>query len=60
MEKCLANEPSSGGGVSSAFNSAVQSAYTSGVISVVAAGNEAQNVANVSWIIFPHAVLHTC
>lgn len=37
-----------GGGVSTAFNSAVQSAYTSGVLSVVAAGNEAQNVANVS------------
>lgn len=37
-----------GGGVSTAFNNAVQSAYTSGVISVVAAGNEAQNVANVS------------
>lgn len=43
-----------GGGVSTAFNNAVQSAYTSGVISVVAAGNEAQNVANVRRI-FPSA-----
>ncbi|KAL1849396.1 hypothetical protein Daus18300_013278 [Diaporthe australafricana] len=45
-----------GGGVSSAFNSAVQSAYTSGVISVVAAGNEAQNVANVSPASAPNAI----
>ncbi|KAI7784959.1 alkaline serine protease alp1 [Diaporthe eres] len=37
-----------GGGVSTAFNNAVQSAYTSGVISVVAAGNEAQNVSPAS------------
>ncbi|KAI3390566.1 hypothetical protein diail_9190 [Diaporthe ilicicola] len=45
-----------GGGVSSAFNAAVQSAYTSGVISVVAAGNEAQNVANVSPASAPNAI----
>ncbi|KAH8752988.1 Allergen Asp f 13 [Diaporthe sp. PMI_573] len=45
-----------GGGVSTAFNTAVQSAYTSGVISVVAAGNEAQNVANVSPASAPNAI----
>lgn len=37
-----------GGPISSAFNSAVNAAYTSGVLSIVAAGNEAQNSANVS------------
>ncbi|CAN8097636.1 unnamed protein product [Discula destructiva] len=37
-----------GGEFSTAFNNAVNSAYSSGVLSVVAAGNEAQNVANVS------------
>lgn len=45
-----------GGGVSTAFNNAVQSAYSSGVISVVAAGNEAQNVANVSPASAPNAI----
>ncbi|ROT39583.1 alkaline proteinase [Sodiomyces alkalinus F11] len=37
-----------GGGFSSAFNNAVNSASNSGVLSVVAAGNENQNAANVS------------
>ncbi|KAI5917238.1 peptidase S8/S53 domain-containing protein [Camillea tinctor] len=37
-----------GGGFSSAFNNAVNSAYSAGVLSVIAAGNEAQDAANVS------------
>ncbi|KAL2756620.1 hypothetical protein ACRALDRAFT_1041140 [Sodiomyces alcalophilus JCM 7366] len=37
-----------GGGYSSAFNNAVNSAFSAGVLSVVAAGNENQNTANVS------------
>ena len=37
-----------GGGFSSAFNTAVNNAYSSGVTTVVAAGNENQNAANVS------------
>lgn len=37
-----------GGGRSTAFNSAVNSAYTSGVISVVAAGNDGADASNVS------------
>ncbi|POS74329.1 alkaline proteinase [Diaporthe helianthi] len=45
-----------GGGSSLAFNSAVQSAYSSGVVSVVAAGNEAQDVANVSPASAPDAI----
>lgn len=37
-----------GGPISTAFNAAVNSAHSSGVLSIVAAGNDAQNVANVS------------
>ncbi|KAK7431257.1 hypothetical protein QQZ08_002298 [Neonectria magnoliae] len=37
-----------GGGYSATFNNAVASASSSGVLSVVAAGNEAQNAANTS------------
>ncbi|TEA20674.1 Alkaline proteinase [Colletotrichum sidae] len=37
-----------GGPASSAWNTAVNSAYSAGVVTVVAAGNEAQNAANVS------------
>jgi oryzin len=37
-----------GGPFSSAFNNAVNSAFSAGVLSVVAAGNENQNTANVS------------
>ncbi|KAH7368869.1 alkaline proteinase [Plectosphaerella cucumerina] len=37
-----------GGPVSSAFNNAVNAAYSAGVLTVVAAGNENQNAANVS------------
>ncbi|KAF4447412.1 putative endopeptidase K [Fusarium austroafricanum] len=37
-----------GGGFSAAFNNAVNSASSSGVISAIAAGNENQNAANVS------------
>ncbi|KAF4976259.1 hypothetical protein FZEAL_7048 [Fusarium zealandicum] len=45
-----------GGPFSSAFNSAVESASRSGVISIIAAGNEAQNAANVSPASAPSAV----
>ncbi|GAP84405.1 putative alkaline proteinase [Rosellinia necatrix] len=37
-----------GGGFSSAFNNAVNSAYNVGVLSVIAAGNDATNAANTS------------
>ncbi|KFH44216.1 Alkaline proteinase-like protein [Hapsidospora chrysogenum ATCC 11550] len=37
-----------GGGYSSAFNNAVNTAYSRGVLSVVAAGNDNQNAANYS------------
>ncbi|XXH02904.1 hypothetical protein Hte_009293 [Hypoxylon texense] len=37
-----------GGGFSTAFNNAVNSAYTAGVLSVVAAGNDASDAANYS------------
>lgn len=37
-----------GGGYSPSFNNAVNAASSSGVLSVIAAGNEAQNAANVS------------
>ncbi|KAI1147046.1 peptidase S8/S53 domain-containing protein [Nemania diffusa] len=37
-----------GGGYSAAFNNAVNSAYTSGILSVIAAGNDATNAANTS------------
>ncbi|KAF3356042.1 Alkaline proteinase like [Verticillium longisporum] len=37
-----------GGGFSSAFNNAINAASAQGVVSVIAAGNENQNVANVS------------
>ncbi|KAI1079014.1 peptidase S8/S53 domain-containing protein [Whalleya microplaca] len=37
-----------GGGTSTAFNNAVNAAYTSGVLSVVAAGNDAKDAANTS------------
>ncbi|KAI1424877.1 peptidase S8/S53 domain-containing protein [Xylaria sp. FL1777] len=37
-----------GGGYSAAFNNAVNSAYTSGVLSVIAAGNDGANAANTS------------
>lgn len=45
-----------GGGYSAAFNNAIQSASSSGVLSVIAAGNEAQNAANVSPASAPSAV----
>jgi oryzin len=37
-----------GGGVSTSFNNAVNAAYTSGVISVVAAGNDGADASNTS------------
>ncbi|KAI0457402.1 subtilase [Xylaria acuta] len=37
-----------GGGFSSAFNNAVNNAYSSGVLSVIAAGNDGANAANTS------------
>ncbi|CRK10093.1 hypothetical protein BN1708_009904 [Verticillium longisporum] len=37
-----------GGGFSTAFNNAINAASAQGVVSVIAAGNENQNVANVS------------
>ena len=45
-----------GGGYSSAFNNAVESAASSGVLSTIAAGNEAQNAANVSPASAPSAI----
>ncbi|KAF5010345.1 hypothetical protein FDECE_3496 [Fusarium decemcellulare] len=45
-----------GGGYSASFNNAVESASSSGVLSVIAAGNEAQNAANVSPASAPSAV----
>lgn len=46
----------SGGPKSDAFNKLVAAAYQSGVLSVVAAGNEAQDVANVSPASAPNAI----
>jgi len=37
-----------GGGYSSAFNNAVNNAYNSGILSVIAAGNDGVNAANTS------------
>ncbi|KAM6537679.1 hypothetical protein FALCPG4_003587 [Fusarium falciforme] len=45
-----------GGGYSATFNNAVESASSSGVLSVIAAGNEAQNAANTSPASAPSAV----
>lgn len=45
-----------GGPRSTAFNTAVESAYSLGVLSVVAAGNEAQDATNVSPASAPHAL----
>ncbi|KAK8035230.1 Alkaline proteinase [Apiospora rasikravindrae] len=44
-----------GGPKSSAFNNLVSKAYSSGVLSIIAAGNEAQNAANVSPASAPNA-----
>lgn len=44
-----------GGPRSSAFNNLVSQAYNSGVLSIIAAGNEAQNAANVSPASAPNA-----
>ncbi|KAF6814860.1 Alkaline proteinase 2 [Colletotrichum sojae] len=45
-----------GGPASTAWTTAINSAYSAGVVTVVAAGNEAQNAANVSPANAPNAV----
>ncbi|KAM5355292.1 hypothetical protein ACJ41O_001938 [Fusarium nematophilum] len=45
-----------GGGYSATFNNAIESASRSGVLSAIAAGNEAQNAANTSPASAPSAV----
>ncbi len=48
--------PSIGGPISRAFDDAVESAFRSGVLSVVAAGNENQDASNVSPARAPNAL----